>query len=62
MIIHRLIYRVLGYFEDTLQTLLKRKASVADTSRWFSQTLDNVRQRSRKLFRFGMCATLLLQG
>ncbi|KAK4704398.1 mitogen-activated protein kinase kinase kinase, partial [Phenoliferia sp. Uapishka_3] len=50
---HRLLLRVLGYFETQLQVLETRDMNLHDMLRWFSQTLDNVRARHRKLLRFG---------
>lgn len=50
---HRLLLRVLGYFETQLQVLETRDMTLNDMLRWFSQTLDNVRARHRKLLRFG---------
>jgi mitogen-activated protein kinase kinase kinase len=45
--------RVLSYFEEQLAVLEDRNMSALETSRWFNQTLDNVRLRHRKLLRFG---------
>lgn len=53
---HRLLMRVTSYFEEQLALLEERKMSSSETSRWFNQTLDNVRLRHRKLLRFGRCA------
>jgi mitogen-activated protein kinase kinase kinase len=53
MLTHRLILRVVNYFNESLEVLQHRKMTVVETSRWFNQTLDNVRQRHRKLLRFG---------
>lgn len=50
---HRLLLRVLSYFETQLQVLETRDMSHQEMLRWFSQTLDNVRARHRKLLRFG---------
>lgn len=50
---HRLLMRVTSYFEEQLAVLEERKMSSAEMSRWFNQTLDNVRLRHRKLLRFG---------
>lgn len=50
---HRLLMRVLSYFEEQLAVLEDRNMSASETSRWFNQTLDNVRLRHRKLLRFG---------
>ncbi|SGY70189.1 BQ5605_C004g03118 [Microbotryum silenes-dioicae] len=50
---HRLLVRVMSYFETQLQVLETRDMSPQETLRWFSQTLDNVRARHRKLLRFG---------
>jgi mitogen-activated protein kinase kinase kinase len=53
MLTHRLLMRVTSYFEEQLQVLADRQMSVVEMSRWFNQTLDNVRLRHRKLLRFG---------
>lgn len=45
--------RVTNYFEEQLQVLGERDMSASEMSRWFNQTLDNVRLRHRKLLRFG---------
>lgn len=45
--------RVLSYFEEQLAVLEERNMTASETSRWFNQTLDNVRLRHRKLLRFG---------
>ncbi|GAA5885121.1 hypothetical protein JCM6882_007238 [Rhodosporidiobolus microsporus] len=50
---HRLLARVMSYFETQLQVLETREMTAQEMSRWFSQTLDNVRARHRKLLRFG---------
>jgi mitogen-activated protein kinase kinase kinase len=55
---HRLLMRVLGYFEEQLAVLEDRNMSASETSRWFNQTLDNVRLRHRKLLRFGRYVSL----
>lgn len=49
--------RVLSYFEEQLAVLEDRNMSASETSRWFNQTLDNVRLRHRKLLRFGRYAS-----
>jgi mitogen-activated protein kinase kinase kinase len=43
----------MSYFETQLQVLETREMTTVEMSRWFSQTLDNVRARHRKLLRFG---------
>jgi len=50
----------MSYFETQLQVLETRDMTVQEASRWFSQTLDNVRARHRKLLRFGRCVDLSL--
>ncbi|GAA5930701.1 hypothetical protein JCM1841_004740 [Sporobolomyces salmonicolor] len=50
---HRLLVRVMSYFETQLQVLETRDMTAQEMLRWFSQTLDNVRARHRKLLRFG---------
>ncbi|KAK4048044.1 Suppressor of Sensor Kinase (SLN1) [Microbotryomycetes sp. JL221] len=50
---HRLLVRVLSYFETQLQVLETRDMTTTEMLRWFAQTLDNVRARHRKLLRFG---------
>lgn len=45
------------YFETQLQVLETRDMTVQEMLRWFSQTLDNVRARHRKLLRFGKCVS-----
>ena len=50
---HRLMLRVMSYFETQLQVLETRDMTLQELLRWFSQTLDNVRARHRKLLRFG---------
>ncbi|KAI5475809.1 mitogen-activated protein kinase kinase kinase [Pseudohyphozyma bogoriensis] len=50
---HRLLTRVMNYFETQLQVLETRNMTLQEMLRWFSQTLDNVRARHRKLLRFG---------
>ncbi|KAM0746893.1 hypothetical protein T439DRAFT_383547 [Meredithblackwellia eburnea MCA 4105] len=50
---HRLLVRVLGYFDTQLSVLETRDMSLQDKLRWFNQSLDNVRARHRKLLRFG---------
>ncbi|KAK4046507.1 Suppressor of Sensor Kinase (SLN1) [Microbotryomycetes sp. JL201] len=50
---HRLLVRVLSYFETQLQVLETRDMTPQEMLRWFAQTLDNVRARHRKLLRFG---------
>lgn len=47
----------MSYFETQLQVLETRDMTASETSRWFSQTLDNVRARHRKLLRFGRCVS-----
>ena len=49
---HRLLLRVMSYFDAQLQVLETRDMTVTEMLRWFSQTLDNVRARHRKLLRF----------
>lgn len=53
---HRLLMRVVSYFGEQLAVLEERNMSASETSRWFNQTLDNVRLRHRKLLRFGRYA------
>lgn len=50
---HRLLTRVTSYFEEQLAVLEERDMTSTEMSRWFNQTLDNVRLRHRKLLRFG---------
>ena len=50
---HRLLVRVMSYFETQLQVLETRDMTAQEMLRWFIQTLDNVRARHRKLLRFG---------
>ena len=45
--------RVTSYFEEQLAVLEERDMTSVEMSRWFNQTLDNVRLRHRKLLRFG---------
>lgn len=52
---HRLLLRVMSYFETQLQVLETRDMTIQEMLRWFNQTLDNVRARHRKLLRFGKC-------
>lgn len=47
----------MSYFETQLQVLETREMTTVEMSRWFSQTLDNVRARHRKLLRFGRCVS-----
>ncbi|BGO88913.1 hypothetical protein NBRC10512_003431 [Rhodotorula toruloides] len=59
---HRLLVRVMSYFETQLQVLETRDMTAQETSRWFSQTLDNVRARHRKLLRFGRSMLLRFEN
>ncbi|GAA94248.1 uncharacterized protein L969DRAFT_91060 [Mixia osmundae IAM 14324] len=53
MLTHRLMQRVVSYFTEQLEVLRSRPMTDTDMTRWFSQTLDNVRVRHIKLMRFG---------
>ncbi|GAA5917268.1 hypothetical protein JCM8208_006845 [Rhodotorula glutinis] len=59
---HRLLARIMSYFETQLQVLETRDMTVQEASRWFSQTLDNVRARHRKLIRFGRSMLLRFEN
>ncbi|GAA5973297.1 hypothetical protein JCM11641_003058 [Rhodosporidiobolus odoratus] len=59
---HRLLARVMSYFETQLQVLETREMTAQEMSRWFSQTLDNVRARHRKLLRFGRSMLLRFEN
>lgn len=53
MLTHRLIQRVVNYFNECVEVLARRQWDANEAGRWFNQTLDNVRLRHRKLMRFG---------
>ncbi|GJN88041.1 hypothetical protein Rhopal_000997-T1 [Rhodotorula paludigena] len=59
---HRLLARIMSYFETQLQVLETRDMTIQEASRWFSQTLDNVRARHRKLLRFGRSMLLRFEN
>ncbi|BGP37387.1 Suppressor of Sensor Kinase (SLN1) [Rhodotorula kratochvilovae] len=59
---HRLLARIMSYFETQLQVLETRDMTVQEASRWFSQTLDNVRARHRKLLRFARSMLLRFEN
>ncbi|GAA6053671.1 hypothetical protein JCM3770_001689 [Rhodotorula araucariae] len=59
---HRLLARIMSYFETQLQVLETRDMTVEEASRWFSQTLDNVRARHRKLLRFARSMLLRFEN
>ncbi|GAA5871857.1 hypothetical protein JCM8547_003289 [Rhodosporidiobolus lusitaniae] len=59
---HRLLARVSSYFETQLQVLETREMTAVEMSRWFGQTLDNVRARHRKLLRFGRSMLLRFEN
>ncbi|GAA6006096.1 hypothetical protein JCM10207_000521 [Rhodosporidiobolus poonsookiae] len=59
---HRLLARVMSYFETQLQVLETREMTAQEMTRWLSQTLDNVRARHRKLLRFGRSMLLRFEN